>query len=285
MSTCGGLKSFLIAVVCLLVFRAAAEDLTSKPMEAVLAEIMAHPNYTQMCDGGMFGLEDKGVPFPIYGRLLDRSLRLTTPQILLLRARYEELVPVLKSALSNLHPEREEIEDAGRGEHSERVDQLNGLYLYIVSDCRMIEVLPELLVLEERLRAAIQHADEHPKSPTPNVAWDSWIWHPTKVSLKMSVRERDLEFCRAYQREILSLMLLLLREQKFEPLMTSDFEKRYQEGLVQQRQSAESNPAATVTDKRGVWMPFSTKARNDVRALAKQFLKTVPSEQWKRAIY
>jgi len=275
-----------------------AVDLMTEPMEAVIKEIMANPSYHQMCGGAEF--EGRSVPLPIYGRLLGREFGIREGQLKVLLARRAELVPALKTALSKLHPENGRSADNlyAADQRSARPDQFNALYLFIVSDCHVIEAIPELLDLEERLRGAIQFADEHPKSPLPDVAWDGGIFHPRKANVP--VREKFLDFCRADQRDILSLILRLLREQRFEPLLASSFESKFREGAARREKEWESqglkddeqrgeasnsrDPEALVPfdgDRYYVTIPFNAKTRNEVRSLAQQFLETVPPEKWK----
>lgn len=302
--TPGAMKLILrAALLCALTSVARSADLKTDPIDAVIAEIMAHPNYHQMCDGADF--ENKTIPLPIYSRLLGRTNGIAPQHLGILQARRAELVPALKANLAGLHPEKPP--KAGHAKApgvSEIPEQLNALYLFLVSDLHVIEALPELLIVEERLRGAIQFADEHPKSPLPDVAWDGRISHYEKHP--PPDRERALEFYRADQRELLSLMLRLLREQRFPPLMASTFEKRYREGVdaeankpdqfgrldssaIDQRnrlaEEEKSNPEFLIPfrgDGIMITVPFKAQERNEVRSLARQFLETVPPEQWKR---
>ncbi len=299
------MKLIIRAVLfCALATVARSADLKRDPMGAVIAEIMAHPDYHQMCDGHEF--DCKTIPLPIYCRLLGRTIGIAPRQLDVLKSRREELVPALKTALGSLHPEKPPTADGvpAKGE-SASARQLNAIFLFLVSDLHVIEALPELLLVEERLRGAIQFADEHPRSPLPNVSQDGRISHYEKQP--PSERERFLEFCRADQREILGLILRLLREQRFPPLLVSSFERHYREAVeeaaakrdefgrgnssaIQEQQSLaeEANrgsdfliPFRADGDQLSISTPFDAATRNNVRRLARQFIETVPPEQWK----
>ena len=182
---------FPTVLFCALASVAWSADLKRDPMDAVIAEMMAHPDYHQMCRGHEF--QCKAIPLPVYCRLLGRSIGIAPRQLEVLESRREELVPALKTALASLHPEKPPTADSGpaKGE-SASPNQLNAIFLFMVSDLHVIEALPELLLVEERLRAAIQFADEHPRSPLPNVLQDGQISHYERPGL--SERERFLEF-------------------------------------------------------------------------------------------
>jgi hypothetical protein len=109
---------------------------------------------------------------------------------------------------------------------------------------------------------------------------------------------------RVVQRELLSVIMQLLRAQKYPPLIESDFEKAYatelKKALEKDEDLKDVKTPADAKAKGMEWLkfdpvynipvtyipeppsvPMSPEVRNTIRGFAEQFTKTVPKEQWK----
>jgi hypothetical protein len=179
------------------------------------------------------------------------------------------MVGALKKRLNNI------VADAASGP----------LYESIVG-LEAIETLPALLQLEEELTAEIAKSSAQPR-----------VW--TKA-----LSPEDIQYWRVLvaQREVLAVILQLLRGQRYQPLLDSQFEQLYaadikksagQEGLRQYKTPEDTkaknaswvrfDPIYSIPVSkfnRASEMAFTPEVRAQVRGLATQFLKDVPPEKW-----
>lgn len=264
-------------------------------------------DFDQMCDAPL-PLDPK-VPLPIYKLVADRDVHLTPENIAELRKRRAEVVPVLVKRLADYDftkpPKKVPDERKFKEDTVERSGinpkQLSGLFYEMLLGLDAVEALPELLRLEEQLRSLLAAASADKNVAPPEVYLDGYLTMPQGKNA-LSKRDQVMSRGRVVQRELLSVMLQLLRGQKFAPLLESDIEKTYIAAL--KASAAEDEVLKDVTtpeqakakDREWVqfdpiqpipitWirnhpsLPFNTESRNKVRGLVEQFLKTVPRDQ------
>jgi hypothetical protein len=164
-----------------------------------------------------------------------------------------------------------------------------------------VETLPALLKIEEQLRSLLAQADKDAKSAVPAVNLDGYITFPGGKAT-LSKRDQAMSRGRVVQRELLSVMLQLLRGQKFKPLVESEMEKKYATALIARSKEDDLKDIKTPADAKAKgddWLQFdpihnvpiafienhpklsfTPEVRNQVRNWAEEFLKTVPKEQW-----
>jgi hypothetical protein len=229
--------------------------------------LMTPGDYRQICSGTVIS---GNVPLPVYGQYVRRAFHLSDANLALLKAKRPEMIVALKKQLENSTAEA--LSDP--------------LYESLVG-IDAIETLPVLLRLEERLAAEVakgsaQHRDWFHGSLS---AEDSHYWNVLVA-----------------QREVLSVMLQLLRGQRYQPLLDSEFEKVYAAKIkdpASQEGMRDFKTPADAKAKNATWlrfdpiyhipvsksapppeMPFTPEVRAQVRGLAEQFLQTVPPEKW-----
>lgn len=269
--------------------------------EQLLADTIKSPgSYSQMCDPPP-QISPK-IPLPLFEKALLRDFYVSGERLDALKARRDEIIPALKKLLVSIDPgeagpAKGRLIKSAPGEESGEVlssgvspRQLSGLLLGIVADLEVVEVLPELLGLEERLRAALERADNDPKAITPSVADDGSF--SLKGNPKLSKREKEMVRGRIVQREMLSLMLQLLRQQRFQPMLDSDFEKTYAAAIIKRaKEDPEIGRKGSVpwVDFDPIYrvqlgyidtppsVPFSREVREKVRGLVQAYLKSAPA--------
>jgi len=302
-----------VLVLCFALQFAAAVEATVPPAEQILSDAIAHPgNYDQICDvAPPLGAK---IPMPLYHTLLDRELHVSSAKMESLRARRAETVVALAVMIDQIQPtesvpvvpplkvlERPEGDPERVQQSGVSPKQISGLLMEIIVGLRAVETIPNLLTLEERLRAGIEKADSDQKAPPPTVANDGFV--SSSGRNKLSKRELQLASARIAQRELLSIILQLLRQQKYPPLLHSEYERAYEKDIkarvaanpkakeIKNPEDAKAkgmegvpfdpiyNVPVLWTAKKPV-IPFSAKVREDVRRMATEFMASVPKEQW-----
>jgi hypothetical protein len=305
-------RTSLIALGLLATSLVAGEPAADKLIDGV---IKAPGDFWQMC-GDPSSLNPK-VNLPFYRFIAYRTLHVGPANTTLLRTHRAEVAPALTRRLASIDlsqparaakemvfrplfrdmvPSGDAVEDSGMDPHS-----LNGVVLEIIILLDAVETLPELLRLEDHLHQLLTAAEADPKLAVPAVLRDGCIVYPTgKKSL--SKRDRELTAGRVVQRELLSVMLQLMRRQRFEPLVASSIEKTYGKLLKKRAKEEDLADIKTPEDAKkpgNEWvrfdpihhvpigglseetaMPFSSKLRAEIRELAKKFTATVPREKW-----
>lgn len=180
--------------------------------------------------------------------------------------------------------------------------QFSGLTLEMLKSLNAVEVLPELLKLEEQYHKLVMAAQADKDFKLPKLELYGCInLQPMKDT--PSEQDRKIMLFQLRQRELLSLMMQLLRGQRYQPLLDTDLEKTYEAALRARARESDLKDIKTPADaeaKNKGWVHFdpiynipagymhdypsidySEKLRNQVRGLVEQFTKTVPRDQWK----
>jgi hypothetical protein len=305
---------FLAYYLCSLSLVCSGETPNKATADDLILEKIAHPGtFSQMC--ALPCPIPRKVPLPLYSTLRFRELALSTKDLDDLRARRSEVVPALKERLASLDfskeppaapkisfkPDSEDVENSGANPL-----QLNSLYYDMILGLDAVEVLPELLRLEDRLHSLLIAAQRKPTADPPHV---EKVWAPitdNENEKELPRREEDIREGTIVQREILSVMMTLLRQQRFEALLKTDFEQKYATALKARAQKEDLREIRTPEDAKKPgkeWVrfdpiynipigyiggpdtsvPYSEELRNKVRGLVEQFIKAVPPKDWKIA--
>ena len=117
-------------------------------------------------------------------------------------------------------------------------NHLTGLLLDIILKLNAVETLPELMRLEGDLSFRLKTAgkDGGASLPVLDVAGPAFMAATDRASQSFSRRERTF-VSRIFQRELLSVMAALLRQERFQPLLDSELERSYLEYLKKEAQS------------------------------------------------
>ena len=231
--------------------------------------LMSPGDFRQICSGTTIS---GTVPLPVYGQYVQREFHLSAANLTLLKAKRPEMIAALKKQLESINIEAQ---------------MLSGPLYESLVGLDAIETLPVLLRVEEGFAAEIAKGNAQPR-----------VWFKGPIS------REDVHYWNVLvaQREVLSVILQLLRGQRYQPVLDSEFEKLYaakikesadQEGMRQYKTPADAKA------KGASWlrfdliynipvsrfspvpeMAFTPEVRAQVRGLAEQFLKTVPPEKW-----
>lgn len=277
--------------------------------EKLVDSVIVQPGvYDQMCD--MPPPLPAKLPLYVYGMVMDREMHASDAQLVMLRARRAEVVPVLVARLKAMElskvpppitPTKFKKDDEAVAASGLSTHALTGPFYEMLTGLDAVEALPELLRLEEQMRSLLAAAEANPKLPPPAVTLDGMLTTGGKV--KLSKRDVKMQQGRAVQRELLSVMLQLLRGQRYAPLMNSELEAAYATAVKKRAQDEDLRDIKTPADakakdagyikfdpvynvpvgylKHPAAVPFSPESRNLVRGMAEEFLQTVPPAQWK----
>jgi hypothetical protein len=279
------------------------------PDQLVDSVVRAPGEFSQMCDSPP--PVPAKLPLYIYGMVRDRELALDPEQINALHARRAEVVPVLVARLKAIDlskpgkpigemkfkPNDEIVENSGLNPRA-----LSGPFFEMIVQLDAVEALPELLRLEEQMRSLLAAADADPKKAVPSVPMDGTLV-PPQGDAKLSKRDEKMLEGRAVQRELLSLMLQLLRRQRYAPLLESNLEATYAAAIKARAQKEDLASIKTPADAKAqqmeyikfdpilgvplgyfekpITVPFTPESRNQVRGFVTDFLKNVPAKDWK----
>jgi hypothetical protein len=271
--------------------------------------IRAPGEFSQMCDSPP--PVPAKLPLYIYGMVRDRELAIAPEQMALLYARRAEVVPVLVARLKAMDlskpgkplgemkfkPNDEIVEVSGLNPRA-----LSGPFYEMIVQLDAVEALPELLRLEEQMRSLLAAADADAKKPVPSVPMDGTLV-PPQGDAKLSKRDEQMLQGRAVQRELLSVMLQLLRRQRYAPLLASNLEATYAAAVKARAQREDLATIKTPADAKAqqmeyikfdlilgvplgymekpITVPFTPESRNQVRGFVADFIKDVPSKDWK----
>jgi|GEM_PF-1269144 len=273
-------------------------------------------DYDQLC--AELGPLSAKVDLPLYRMIVFRDVKLSAANLQTLRDHRAEVVPALVQRLTTLDflrpvppprdvkfrkpkpgeegdiPEGDAIEDSGLSPRA-----LSGVLYQMIVGLDTVEALPQLLRLEEQLRSLIAAADADRKAPLPYATPDGAL----NIKTKLSKRDQSLVAARVTQRELLSVMMQLLRRQQFGPLLTSSYEQAYAKALKERASEEDLRDIKTPADAKAKgeeWLtfdpiykvpvgyfhedptfPFSREIREEMRGLVQQFIDTVPRAQWK----
>ena len=286
----------------------------------LIDQMIAQPgDYNQLCtDAGNASMR---VKLPLYRFISLRSIRLSSQNLETLCRQRKEVAPVLVQRVASLDlsrplpavpalkfkkPKKGEEDKIWEGdvlEHSGLSPyQLSGVLYTMIIGLDTVEALPELLRLEEQLCVLIATAETNRKAEPPEALPDGIIpeFYGAKVP---SERVQKIYQNRVTQRELLSVMMQLLRRQQFAPMLASSFEKKYETALKARAAEEDLRDIKTPEDAKAQGqpelafdpiyhvpigyfrddptVPYSTAVRKEIRGLVTQFLETVPRDQWK----
>lgn len=304
---------FLCFWICSISPLCTGQNLNKTSGDDLILEKIAHPgDFRQMCAAPC--PVPRKVPLPLYSTLRFRELSLSTKDLDDLRTRRSDVVPALKARLAGIDfskeppavpgitfkPNSEDVQNSGMSP-----SQMNSLYYDMVLGLDAVEVLPELLRLEDQLHSLLIVAQKKSTADPPHA---ENVWAPmtdNENERKLPRREEAIREGTIVQREILSVMMTLLRQQRFEPLLKTDLEQKYATLLKARAQKEDLREIKSPEDakKQGKeWVqfdpiynvpigylgpdtsvPYSEQLRNKIRGLVDQFIKTVPPEDWKVA--
>ena len=302
---------FLLPLAALALTAAHAAEAPRLSAEKLVDSVIVQPGvYDQMC--GMPDALPAKLPLYVYGMVADRELHVSDAQLAALHARRAEVMPVLVARLkamdlSKAPPPIGQVkfkkgEDEAVAVSGLSARTLTGPLYEMLTGLDAVETLPELLRLEEQMRGLLAAAEADPKLPPPAVTLDGMLV-PPKGKTQLAKRDVKMLQARAVQRELLSVMLQLLRAQRYAPLMASDLETAYATALKARAQEEDLRAIKTAADakakdagyikfdpvynvpigyiRKPVAVPFTPESRNAVRGMVEEFLKTVPPAQWK----
>ena len=307
----------LLALLLLIELPGLAAAPKLKPPEQLVAEVIEVPgSFNQLC--GIPALFDSALPLTLYGTIMPRLYHVSNDRMARLEKRRSEVVPALGRMIAAIRPD-EPINKppAAKNQGNGTLDgfretpsgvsprQPSGLLLELVEGLNAIETLPELLGLEDRLNAAMDRAEKDESIPPPSVDFDGFVRY-YNAPYEPSPRKQELIKGRVVQREILSTMLELLRNQHFQPLLDSEFEQTYAKALKARAAEKDLRHIKTPEDARkeieielqyiqfdpiyhvpvGYMnpppaVPYTPEVRKKARNLAADFIATVPRASWK----
>ncbi|WP_395747356.1 hypothetical protein [Prosthecobacter sp.] len=277
---------------------------------ALLEESIASPgSFSQMCV--RMPEIPLNAPLPAMSALAPRHYNLGGYSLIRLLAYRDVVLPVLVGRIQELKiaapaPEKK----TATRDVSERIrsgqtsTEFGPLIFQVVEHLNAVECLPGLLRLEQQLHDLVAAAEKDAKVAVPLLRLDSpFGWSPVE-------RERALQSCRIYQREMLGLMHTLLMQEGYPPMRDSALEKSMREAgraafrrehaaEVAKFTSYEQIPSYLRSDvvwdevKRkaeisedasyAVGVPYSEAVRDEVLKLTQRFLQEVPPEKRKAA--
>lgn len=280
--------------------------------DKLLAEAIESPgDFDQMCVGGW--LEKPPMDLPVYDHVLPRHFHLSAEVLERLKMRRAEVIPALVQMIAAIRPDvpvkKPEPPPRVPGKSHTFFDppshsgvspkQVSGLLLELTEGLNAIEALPELLKLEQRLDQALARAEKDESAPVPSVDFDADLYFTQKQPL--TPRQLELMKGRVVQRELLAMMLKLLRTQRFQPLLDSAFEQAYGRAIKDRAAKEDLREIKTPADAKkkklvvGMdWLgfdpiyqvplghifpaptvPYTPEAREKARDLVSSFIATV----------
>lgn len=276
--------------------------------DTLIDEAITEPgNWIQMC--ATPPATDPKVPLPIYSPVGWPEFRLSEENLERLRARRSVVVAALVRRLAKL-----DFTKPPAPSQPERLDPhyYNVLMLEMVRKLNAVEALPALLHAEAQLADLLEKAEADPSVAPPQLQADHLIVldaSPARNGKEEAgqrarhMRTYRLVNARVAQREMLSTMLILLRAERFEPLLNFDLEKLYAHKIKQvarTKKLKDIKTAADIPEKDRPWVgfdpilnlpmnhfglsltvPFTPQLRVQIRGLAEQFLQTIPPKKWK----
>ena len=283
-------------------------------LQTVLAEtgtelidrIIAAPgSYSQVCD---FLITTRDVPLKPFEIQDYSGAYFSEENIALLKSRREEVVAAVRKRLGKIDLTREPVvpdpdpnadaQDADGDLYGADPMALSSFLLDMIKKTSAIEALPELLALESKMVAAIAAA-RNGEEPPKVYGWYSVMFDVDRKDLDSSnaagtgtseykaSQTGELNRSRIAHRDLVTLMAYLMREQKYEPYLATDFEKEYVKGLKKQAKdhdlddpgkaddsSIKTDPISGIRhyDYLEVAIPYTRPLRDGVRAAAEKWI-------------
>jgi hypothetical protein len=293
----------------ILCFTAAAKPSSAK----LLDEVISDPgNWDQMCSGPPEIPFD--VPLPLYSLVARRTFSLSERNIARLRERRSEVVREIvlrlkKMDLAKSLKRKAEVPSEVSPETANWISpesaQLSGL-LEIILTLHAKETLPELLRLEPDLDRFLEIAGRDGGASLPVFDVNASVAEVGRDRIdawaKAYQQQRNPVFnVRVLQRDLLSVMAALLRDERFKPLLASDLEARYFKFLKREAEGSELRDIKAPADLTGFqaeWitfdpiyhlpvrvgrghdvMPYTPKLRLEIRQFVSDYLNPAASQQ------
>ncbi|MGJ8634626.1 MAG: hypothetical protein ACSHX7_11985 [Luteolibacter sp.] len=293
---------FAIAAAVLITVQSAFAETGTELIDKMIA---APGSYSQVCD---ILITTRDVPLKPF-QIQDYSgAYFSDKNLALMKSRRGEVVAAVRKRLGEIDLSREPVTPGPDPNADEKTAEseiyggdpmaLSSFLLEIIKKTSATETLPELLALESKMVAAIAAAREG-KEPPEVYGWFAVmvdIDHKDLESWKMPVEGEPrpkasqtgkLNRSRAAQRDLVTLMAYLMREQKYEPYLATDFEKAYVNGLKKQAKEfdlnspGKANDASVKTDPisgvryreyEEIAIPYTRPLRDGVRAAAEKWI-------------
>ncbi|MEP2776531.1 MAG: hypothetical protein ABJQ29_10285 [Luteolibacter sp.] len=285
------MKSYLPFTAAILI---ALQPAFAETGTELLDKLIAAPgSYSQVCDVLM---TTPDVPFKAFQIQDYAGAYFSDDNLSLIRSQREGLVAAVRKRLREIDLTREPVapkpDPNAEKEELEMGDcygadpkSLNSFLFEIIKRTSATEALPELLALEERLVVAINEAKEGGDPPEVS-GWYAGIMgqeYDEHEPETVSERRSKLNRSRIAQRDLVMLIAMLMREQKYGPYLATDFEKAYVEGLRKQAEEngiAKDDPYIQTDPISGirhykyveVAIPYSRPLRDGVRAAAEKWI-------------
>lgn len=221
---------------------------------ALLDAAIRNPGtWSQMCD---IQFVPKKTPLPLYGLLLDSEFQFTPETLAGLRARRDEIIPILVQRLEALDlsrlPASTPAEFAADSESVESTGldpkHLSQLFLNVIIDLNAVDCLPALLRIEGEVTKRLEANNADPKAnPLPVFQLEAGFVvgtfdtiqdrEPTPEEAAEAMAKHVRATAIVVQRDLLGTMLALLRQEKFAPLLASDIERQFATAIKKQATS------------------------------------------------
>jgi hypothetical protein len=245
------MKSFLLraaaaSMVLLTGFAAAAPE---KPaMAEKLDQLLRHPgSYSQICDA-----MESAFPAPIPGfrSIMHGEAGFSKTNLDFIKKNRAKLLPALAAKLKSVDLLREpkpQPKDPAVKESEPEADPVgvdpacfNTLLLTMIEELDAVEVLPELLAVEEKYHALLTAGEKDAQAPLPQTDGDGAGVFPSnllkegeeydKLTPERAAeveRQQAVFAAQAVHRDILAVMVRLMRKPGYPPMLASDLEKTY----------------------------------------------------------
>lgn len=215
----------------------------------LLDKLIAAPgSYSQVCDVLTVSQE---IPFKAFQIQDYAGAYFSDSNLALMKARRGEVVEAVRKRLGEIDLTREPVppkpDPKASKEDREMAEcygadplSLNSFLFEIIRQTAATEAMPELLALETRLVDAIAKAKEGGNPPEVSGWYAAMIGENYDEDEPEAVRDRrsKLNRSRIAQRDLVTLIATLMRGEKYEPYLATDFEKAYVAGLRKQVKKA-----------------------------------------------
>jgi hypothetical protein len=261
---------------------------------ALLDGVIRRPGpWNQMC---AMDVNDGLTPKPFFTLTYHREFFLDKANIATMHDRRSEVVPDIVQRLDRLGVATSLFGEGGRrdvtalgGVQDSGIDpnKLSGLLLEIIVELRAVETLPSLLRLDEELNQALQSAASNPvwryfvadgtnyvvatnSNPPLNATGKTPVIDvPAPAGSGAPPVHYSVLMLRLYQREMLSTMAILLRDNQFQVPALTAIGTRYTDYMTEQ---------ARQPGRRIVWslegeVPYSPELRGEIRKLAADYVR------------
>jgi len=299
----GGMKSLMICLFLAPLFQASAKPLLGG---ALLDQVISKPgSYSQVCDVMVMPSD---IPYRAYQVSDFNGTSFSKANKALIQENREALITAIKVRLATVDFSKPAVETEKDEHPEENFDgdgygcdpaTLNPLILNLILDTNAVEALPELLTLEARLVKEIAKAKESATAPVPIVSgWgigEKRNSSKDEESEKVRDRRNNLFQARVAQRDLVMVMQVLMRNQKYGPALKTSLEVAYVKGLqaaaathgwdkfksgdelpkeIDYRTVERDPVTGIVRDVYGpIEIPYTRESRDEVRAAAEQWVK------------